>query len=106
MDQIISEHVTKFVLTETAGRNCFCQKRPFRTPGVSQQCTYYLQWKIIREQAFTILRRRELPREAFLGEMVVGHKNSKSHKFLFPRANCENIHENRGYSGKMCVNYV
>ena len=23
------------------------------------------------------MRRRELPREAFLGEMVVGHKNSK-----------------------------
>ena len=23
------------------------------------------------------MRRRELPREAFLGEMVVGHKNTK-----------------------------
>ena len=74
MDPTISEHVTKFVLTKTAGRNCFRLKRPFRTPGVSQQCKYYLQWKIIIEQAFTILRRRELPREAFLGEMVVGHK--------------------------------
>ena len=77
MDQTITDYVTKSVLTETAGRNCFHQKRPFRTPGVSQQCKYYLQWKIIGEQAFTILRRRELPREAFLGEMVVGHKNSK-----------------------------
>ena len=74
---MISDHVTTFVLTKTAGGNCFRPKRPFRTPGVSQQCTYYLQWKIIREQAFTILRHRELPREAFLGEMVVGHKNSK-----------------------------
>ena len=73
MDPTISEHVTKSVLTETAGRNCFRLKRPFRTPGVSQQCKYYLQWKIIGEQAFTIL----LPCEAFLGEMVVGHKNSK-----------------------------
>ena len=74
---MISDHVTTFVLTKTAGRNCFRPKRPFRTPGVSQQCKYYLQWKIIGEQAFTILRRRKLPREAFLGEMVVGHKNSK-----------------------------
>ena len=74
---MISDHVTTFVLTKTAGRNCFHLKRPFRTPGVSQQCKYYLQWKIIGEQAFTILHRRELPRETFLGEMVVGHKNSK-----------------------------
>ena len=77
MDLTILEHVTKLVLTETAGRNCFRLKRPFRTPGVSQQCKYYLQWKFIGEQAFTILRCRELPREAFLGEMVVGHKNTK-----------------------------
>ena len=96
MDPTISEHVTKSVLTETAGRNCFRLKRPFRTPGVSQQCKYYLQWKIIREQAFTILRRRELPREAFLGEMVVGHKNSKVINSFFPQANYENIRENRG----------
>ena len=77
MDPTISDQVTTFVLTKTAGRNCSHLKRPFRTPGVSQQCKYYLQWKIIGDQAFTILRRRELPREAFLGEMVVGHKNSK-----------------------------
>ena len=77
MDPTISDHVTTFVLTKTAGRNCFHPKRPFRTPGVSQQCKYYLQWKIIGEQAFTILRHRELRREAFLGEMVVGHKSSK-----------------------------
>ena len=28
------------------------------------------------------MRHRELPREAFLGEMVVGHKKSKVIKFL------------------------
>ena len=77
MDRMISDHVTTFVLTKTAGRNFFRPKRPFRTPGVSQQCEYYLQWKIIGEQAFTILRRHELLRKAFLGEMVIGHKNSK-----------------------------
>ena len=31
----------------------------------------------IIEVAFTILRRGQLPREAFLGEMVVGHKYTK-----------------------------
>ena len=55
------------------------------------------------------MRRRELPREAFLGEMVVGHKNTKvikkkkkkkKKKPLFPRANFENIRKNRGYNGK------
>ena len=30
------------------------------------------------------MRRRELPREAFLGEMVVGHKNLKVMKTPFP----------------------
>ena len=55
---MILDHVTTFVLTKTAGRNCFHLKRPFRTPGVSQQCQDYLQWKITGEQAFTILRRR------------------------------------------------
>ena len=29
------------------------------------------------------MRRRELPREAFLGEMVVGHKKYKSYKNPF-----------------------
>ena len=29
------------------------------------------------------MRRRELPREAFLGEMVVGHKKYKSYKKPF-----------------------
>ena len=53
------------------------------------------------------MRRRELPREAFLGEMVIGHKKkSKVIKNPFPQASCENIRENRGYSGKMCVNCV
>ena len=75
MDPTISDHVTTFVLTKTAGRNCFRLKKPFRTSGVSQQCKYYLQWKIIGKQAFTILCRAELPRGAFLGEMVIGHKN-------------------------------
>ena len=37
------------------------------------------------------MRRRELPREAFLGEMVVGHKNAESYKTPFPQANYENI---------------
>ena len=58
MDPTILDHVTTFVLTKTAGRNCFHPKRPFRTPGVSQQCKDYLQWKITGEQAFTILCRR------------------------------------------------
>ena len=50
---------------------------------------------------------RELPREAFLGEMVVGHKNSKVMKSPSPRMNYENIRENHGYSGKkMCESYV
>ena len=59
MDPKILDHVTTFVLIKTAGRNCFHPKRPFRTPGVSQQCkalpameNYY------GEQAFTILRHR------------------------------------------------
>ena len=42
------------------------------------------------------MRRCELPGEAFLGEVVVGHKNAKSYKTPFPQANCENIRENRG----------
>ena len=58
MDPTILDHITTSVLTKTAGRNCFRPKRPFRTPGVSQQCKDYLQWKITGEQAFTILRRR------------------------------------------------
>ena len=54
------------------------------------------------------MRRRELPREAFLGEMVVGHKNAESYKTpFFPRANYENIRENRGNTvGKTYVKYV
>ena len=77
MDPTIADHVTMFVLTDTAGRNCFRLKRPFRTPGISQLCKYYLQWKIIRMQAFTILHCRKLPKETLLREMVVDHKNSK-----------------------------
>ena len=53
------------------------------------------------------MHRRELPREAFLGEMVVGHKNTKVIKPLFPRANYENIRENCADTvGKTCVNCV
>ena len=54
------------------------------------------------------MRRRELPREAFLGKMVVGHKNAeKVIKPLFPRANYENIRENGGNTvGKTYVKYV
>ena len=78
MDPTISEHVTKFVLTKIAGRNCFRLKRPFRTPGVSQQCKYYLQWKLLENRPLPSCVIVELPREAFLGEMVVGHKSQKS----------------------------
>ena len=53
------------------------------------------------------MRRHELPREAFLGEMVVGHKNAESYKTPFPQANYENICENRGNTvGKTYVKYV
>ena len=54
------------------------------------------------------MRRRELPREAFLGEMVVGHKKCKSYKTpFFPQANYENIRKNRGNKvGKTYVKYV
>ena len=45
------------------------------------------------------MRCPELPREAFLGEMVVGHKNSKVMKPPL-RANNENICVNHGYSVK------
>ena len=100
MDLTISDHVTTSVLTKTDERNCFLRKRCFSTPGVNQHIKHYLEWKITTQYTFTILRRRELPREAFLGEMVVGHKNIKVIKPLFPRANYENIRENRGYSGK------
>ena len=41
------------------------------------------------------MRRRELPGEAFLGEMVVGHKNTKVIKPFFPRTSFENIRGNR-----------
>ena len=53
------------------------------------------------------MRRRELPREAFLGEMVVGHKNSKVMKPPL-RVNNENIHVNCGYSVKKsrCKNFL
>ena len=52
------------------------------------------------------MRRRELPREAFLGEMVIGHKNPKvikpfSHERIMRRfARIADI------VGKTCVNYV
>ena len=56
------------------------------------------------------MRRHELRREAFLGEMVVGHKSAESYKtplFFFPRGNYENIRENRGNTvGKTYVKYV
>ena len=43
------------------------------------------------------MRHHELPSGAFLGEMVVGHKNSKVMKPSL-RVNNENIHGNHGYS--------
>ena len=45
------------------------------------------------------MRRCELPSRAFLGKMVVGHKNSKVMKPPL-RVNNENIRGNCGYSGK------
>ena len=41
MDLTISDHVTTFVLTNTAGRNCFPRKRRFSTPGVIQHIKHY-----------------------------------------------------------------
>ena len=105
MDPTISEHVTKFVLTKIAGRNCFRLKRPFRTPGVSQQCKYYLQWKVIGI--------RPLPScivtsflEAFLGKMVVGHKNTKVIKPPSHERIMRTFAKFADTVGKTCVNCV
>ena len=81
----------------------FLRKRPFNTPGVSQQCKHYLQWKIIREQAFTILHCGELPREAFLGEMVVGQKNTKVIKPLAHERIMRTFAKIADIVGKTCV---
>ena len=48
------------------------------------------------------MRHRELPSGAFLGEMVVGHKNSKVMKPQLRVIN-ENICRNHGYSGEESV---
>ena len=64
-----------------------------------------------KEYAFTILCHCGLPSGAFLGEMVVGHKNSKVMKPPL-RVNNENIHKNRGYSGEerhvktLCIKFL
>ena len=49
------------------------------------------------------MRRHELPREAFLGEMVVGHKNSKVIKTL---SHERIVRRFADIVGKMCVNCV
>ena len=55
---------------------------------------------------FTILHRRELPREAFLGEMVVGHKNSKVIKTLSHEQIMRRFAKIADIVGKTCVNCV
>ena len=52
------------------------------------------------------MRRRELPREAFLGEMVVGHKNSKVIKTLSHERIVRRFAKIVDIVGKMCVNCV
>ena len=52
------------------------------------------------------MRRRELPREAFLGEMVVGHKNSKVIKTLSHERIVRRFAKIADIVGKMCVNCV
>ena len=46
------------------------------------------------------MRRGELPREAFLGEMVVGHKNTKVIKPFPHEQIMRTFAENRGYRWK------
>ena len=78
MDPTTSEHVTKLVLTKMAGRNCFRQKRPFSTPGVSQQCLKIIcNGKLPQSRPLPSCIVVSFLEEAFLGEMVVGHKNTK-----------------------------
>ena len=52
------------------------------------------------------MRRRELPREAFLGKMVVGHKNSKVIKTLSHERIVRRFAKIADIVGKMCVNCV
>ena len=53
------------------------------------------------------MRRRELPREAFLGEMVVGHKNAESYKTPFPTSELsEHSRKSQNTVGKTYVKYV
>ena len=52
------------------------------------------------------MRRRELPREAFLGEMVVGHKNSKVIKTLSHERVVRRFAKIADLVKKTCVNCV
>ena len=52
------------------------------------------------------MRRCELPREAFLGEMVVGHKNSKVIKTLSHERIMRRFAKIADIVGKLCVNCV
>ena len=60
----------------------------------------------IGEWAFTILRRGELPKEAFLGKMVVGHKNTKVIKSPSHEQIMRTFAKIVDIVGKMCVNFV
>ena len=55
------------------------------------------------------MRRVQLPREAFLGKMVVGHKNTKVIKPPSHERIMRTFRENHGYSGKhvckLCTKY-
>ena len=50
--------------------------------------------------------RGKLPREAFLGEMVVGHKNTKVIKTPSHERIVRTFAKIADTVGKMCVNYV
>ena len=52
------------------------------------------------------MRRHELPREAFLGEMVVGHKNSKVIKTLSHERVVRRFAKIADIVEKTCVNCV
>ena len=52
------------------------------------------------------MRRGELPKEAFLGEMVVGHKNTKVIKPPSHERIMRTFAKIADTVGKTCVNYV
>ena len=52
------------------------------------------------------MRRGELPREAFLGKMVVGYKNTKVIKPPSHERIVRTFTKIADIVGKMCVNYI